>query len=331
MGQRPRRRQEPRLERAAGGVWRGAAEPADRLARRRPQPRPGDLRRVVWLRLSPPSPHRPTVHHRWQADPHRQSVMDAVCQRRQLQRTDRLLPSLLLVARHARQAGARRPLSRRPPRRAEQGGADGDAICPRRPGGRRQGRLLRPHRPHLLPAQRRQRVGRHPPDHRLRQDGTVGLRQRLVRRRRSCQRHDRPGRFGPPPLHRRRRLNLADLCSRRAPRGEGGLGVELLCHADRPRRPHLRLPLERRNSDRDRLRHRPACHAPGVLPAREGEGEVGVGRRGGEGCPGRDGARRGRVSHPPGPAGRALRHPRQSRQSVEDPRPRRRPVRNAPR
>ena len=98
VGERPRRRQGPRLEEARGPLRHRPAQPVGALAAGRPQPQAGHVRGTVRVRLPAAAAHGAQEDHRGQGRADREPVLDAVPQHRQLQGAGDVLPAVLLVA-----------------------------------------------------------------------------------------------------------------------------------------------------------------------------------------------------------------------------------------
>ena len=159
------------------------AQPVGALAARRPEPEAGHVRRTVRLRLPAAAAHRGQEDDRREGRADRQPVLDAVPEHRQLQRAGRVLHAVLLVA-----ADRREPelgglfLDTRPsePNKAVQMETQ---HVPAYIGQGREGRHLRPHRPHAFPRQAERRLA---VVHRITaysKAGAVGRRGGVVRRR----------------------------------------------------------------------------------------------------------------------------------------------------
>ena len=116
VGERPRRRQGPRLEEARGPLRHRPAQPVGALAAGRPQPQAGHVRGTLRLRLPAAAAHRAQEDHRGQGRADREPVLDAVPEHRQLQGAGDVLPAVLLVAAVRREPEAGRACSSTPGR-----------------------------------------------------------------------------------------------------------------------------------------------------------------------------------------------------------------------
>jgi hypothetical protein len=221
------------------------AQPVGALAAGRPQPEAGHVRRTVRLRLPAAAAHRGQEDHRGKGRAHRQPVLDAVPQHRQLQGAGHVLRAVLLVEAHRREPElAGLFLDTRPsePNKAIQMETQ---HIPAYIGTDAKGDTYARVAPTHVPGETRTGRAADPPHHRVQPGRAVGRRAGVVRRRQGGVR--RSTRRPRPCTPSRARAGRRGASTRRTPSGQRvPLAWNSFATPTSPGRNDLRLQVGRR-------------------------------------------------------------------------------------